>query len=127
VVGSGPEARLIEAEAALQAGNTNQFLSIHNALRATQSLPALTDPGSQAARVDMHFKERAYWLFPTGHRLGDLRRMVRQYQRNREAVFPSGGYPASKGGGTYGQDVNFPVHFDEINNPKFTQCLDRNP
>jgi hypothetical protein len=53
--------------------------------------------------------------------------MVRQYQRNSAAVFPSGGYPASKGGGTYGQDMNFPVHFDEINNPKFTQCLDRNP
>lgn len=127
VVANGVEARLIEAEAALQAGNTAQFLSIHNALRATQSLAPLTDPGTQAARVDAHFKERAYWLFLTAHRLGDLRRLVRQYQRGREAVFPTGAFPASKGGGTYGQDVNFPVPFDEQNNPKFTQCIDRNP
>jgi hypothetical protein len=28
--------------------------------------------------------------------------------------------------GTYGPDVNFPIPFDEQNNPNFTQCLDRN-
>ncbi len=126
-VATGAEARLIEAEAALQAANPTQLLAIHNALRTTQSLAPITDPGTQAGRVDAHFKERAYWLFLTAHRLGDMRRLVRQYQRNREAVFPTGSYPASKGGGTYGQDVNFPVPFDELNNPKFTQCLDRNP
>lgn len=126
-VANGAEARLIEAEAALQAANATQLLAIHNALRTTQNLAPITDPGTAAGRIDAHFKERAYWLFLTAHRLGDMRRLVRQYQRNREAVFPTGAYPASKGGGTYGQDVNFPVPFDEQNNPKFTQCLDRNP
>ncbi|MBC7896375.1 MAG: hypothetical protein H7066_13250 [Cytophagaceae bacterium] len=127
VVANGIEARLIEAEAALQAGNAGQWKTIHDAIRATVGLSALTDPGTPAARVDLHFKERAYWLFLTGHRLGDMRRLARQYQRGIETVFPTGAFPASKGGGAYGVDVNFPVPFDELNNPNFTQCLDRNP
>ncbi|MGQ0539042.1 MAG: RagB/SusD family nutrient uptake outer membrane protein [Gemmatimonadaceae bacterium] len=126
VVASGIEARLIEAEAALQAGNATQAYSILNALRSTIGLAALTDPGTAAGRVDALFKERAYWFFLTAHRLGDMRRLVRQYARGRESVFPTGAYPASKGGGAYGPDVNFPIPFDEQNNPKFTQCLDRN-
>jgi starch-binding outer membrane protein, SusD/RagB family len=128
VVASGIQARLIEAEGALQAGDVSRWLALHNALRATVTgLAPLTDPGDQPSRIDAHFKERAYWLFLTGTRLGDMRRLVRQYQRGRETVFPSGSFPASKGGGSYGQDVNFPVPFDEVNNPKFTECLDRNP
>lgn len=126
VVASGIEARLIEAEAALQSGDVAQFLARHNALRATVGLAALADPGTQTGRVDAHFQERAFWLFLTGHRLGDMRRLVRQYQRNRETVFPTGAYPALKGGGAYGQDVNFPIPFDELNNPNFKECLDRN-
>lgn len=125
VVASGIEARLIEAEAALQTGDSGTWLTTLNTLRATITLPPLTDPGSQAARVDMHFKERAYWLFLTGHRLGDMRRLVRQYQRDQATVFPAGSYPASKGGGAYGADVNVPVPFDETNNPNFTDCLNR--
>lgn len=127
IVASGPEARLIEAEAALKANDVATFLSKHNALRATLGLSALTDPGTTVDRENLHFKERAYWLFLTAHRLGDLRRMVRQYTRNKESVFPTGAFPASKGGGAYGGDVNFPIHFDEINNPKFTQCINRDP
>ena len=68
------------------------------------------------------FKERAYWLWLTSHRLGDLRRLVRQYQRAETSTFPSGAY--SKGG-LYGADLNFPVPFEEQNNPKFKQCIDR--
>lgn len=127
VVASGVEARLIEAEAALQAGSVATFLQIHNTLRSANGLAALTDPGTPAGRVDLHFKERAYWLFLTAHRLGDLRRLARQYQRGVESIFPTGTYPASKGGGAYGVDVNFPVPFDETNNPRFTQCTDRSP
>jgi hypothetical protein len=39
-------------------------------------------------------------------------------------VFPAGNYFK---GGLYGTDVNFPVPFDEQNNPNFQQCLDRSP
>ena len=127
VVASGIEARLIEAEAALQGGNFAQAKTILDALRATLNLGPITDPGAGAGRVDLLFKERAYWLFLTAHRLGDMRRLARQYQRGIETVFPTGTYPASKGGGAYGVDVNFPVPFDELNNPKFTECTDRKP
>jgi hypothetical protein len=68
------------------------------------------------------FRERAFWLFGTGHRLGDLRRLVRQYGRGSETVFPTGNYFK---GGLYGTDVNIPVPFEERNNPNFTGCLDR--
>lgn len=127
-VANGTEARLIEAEAALRAGNTEAFLSVHNALRATlPGLAPLVDPGTETGRVDLHFRERAFWLFLTGHRLGDMRRLVRQYGRGAGSVFPTGAYPAAKGGGAYGVDVNLPVPFDETNNPRFTACIDRNP
>ena len=133
---SGVEARLIEAEAELGTGG---WLTILNDLRANfatlgpllypdnppeGSLAALTDPGTAAAREDLLFSERAYWLYSTAHRLGDLRRLVRQYGRGAESVFPTGAYTK---GGSYGADVNFPVPQPEENNPNFQQCLDRNP
>ena len=123
VLASGVEARLIEAEAALQANNTGTFLTRINALRQSVSLNTVALPGTQAAQVDLLFRERAFWLYLTGHRLGDLRRLVRQYGRAQDAVFPTGDYHK---GGAYGSDVNFPVSSDERNNPNFESCLDRN-
>jgi len=121
---TGSEARLIEAEAAI--GTPGTFMSIINALRATTTPPlgALADPGTPAAREDLLFKERAYWLWLTAHRLGDMRRLVRQYGRAPNAVFPTGTFHK---GGVYGSDVNFPIPFDEQNNPQFQQCADRDP
>jgi hypothetical protein len=78
--------------------------------------PALVPGATTAEQVDQLFKERAYWLFLTGHRLGDLRRLIRQYGRNSESVFPTGNYHK---GGTYGTDVNSPVPQAEENNPNF--------
>ncbi|HEX9895877.1 MAG TPA: hypothetical protein VGA78_18240 [Gemmatimonadales bacterium] len=124
-VAGGIEARLIEAEAALRAGDAAGWLAKLNEARATRTdLPALADPGSEAARVDLTFYERAFWMFATGHRLGDLRRLVRQYGRGAETVFPTGAFHK---GGSYGSDLNIPISFDERNNPNFTGCLDRNP
>jgi starch-binding outer membrane protein, SusD/RagB family len=75
----GEEARLIEAEADLQAGNVTGWLNKLNALRTTVTgLAPLADPGTAAARVDLLFAERGFWLFGTGSRLMDLRRLVRQ-------------------------------------------------
>ncbi len=141
-VATGIEAELIRAEADLQAGLNASWLNRINALRTNTSLyppiPAglgssyvrganltnLADPGNQPARVDIMFRERAFWMFSTGHRLGDMRRLVRQYGRAVDTVFPTGGYYK---GGSYGAAVNIPVAFDEQNNPNFTECLDRNP
>ena len=126
-VADGVEARLIEAEAALAASNPAGALVILNALRSNAallalrgypagSLPPLVLQATPAAQVDQLFKERAYWLFLTSHRLGDLRRLVRQYGRAVNSVFPNGSYFK---GGTYGNNVNVPVPFQEQNNPEY--------
>ncbi len=122
-VANGTEARLIEAEASLRAGNFGAALITLNTLRTGAGLAPLVDPGTALGQEDMLFRERAYWLWLTSHRLGDMRRLVRQYGRNSETVFPTGAFFK---GGTYGPDVNFPIPFDETNNPNFTTCLDRN-
>jgi hypothetical protein len=126
VVASGVEARLIEAEANLNGAGGTNWLTVLNDLRATEGLPALVDPGTFAGQVDMLFDERARWMFGTAHRLGDLRRLVREYGRAQATVFPSG--PFFKGG-VYGSDVNFPIPFEEAENPELAGltdvCLDR--
>ena len=121
---TGVEARLIEAEAALRASNTALWLTKLNAARAPYGMADLTDPGNQAARVDLMFRERAFGLFASGHRLGDMRRLVRQYSRGAETVYPTGNY--HKDGLKLGTDIQFVIPQTEKNNPKFTGCLDRN-
>jgi hypothetical protein len=122
VLASGVEARLIEAEAALQANNTGLFLTRINNLRTAAGVGSVALPTTLPLQVDLLFRERAFWLYLTGHRLGDLRRLIRQYGRVQDAVFPTGAYHK---GGAYGSDVNFPVSSDERNNPNFESCLDR--
>jgi hypothetical protein len=124
---TGTEARMIQAEAALQAGDRDAFFAAHNTARAAEGLTPLQDSGqSQSELVDLHFRERAFWFYSTAHRLGDLRRLVRQYNRDAASVFPSGPYIK---GGTYGTDLNFPIPVEEDNNPNTRPleqgCLDR--
>lgn len=125
VLASGIEARLIEAEAALMAGDPS-WLALLNELRATQVTPApdaLSEPDADAARVDLLFRERAFWLFATGHRVGDLRRLIAHYGRDAEDVFPTGAYRL---GDTYGtaSAVPFPVEAEARYVPEVTGCLD---
>ena len=128
VFSSGLEARLIEAEAALNANPNDAattgtgWLGILNALRATQitpALPSLADPGSAAARVDLVFRERAFWMYATGHRFGDMRRLVKRYGRAQASVYPIGLY---KGGNSYGTDVAFTMGLAEQANPNVHTC-----
>jgi hypothetical protein len=121
----GVEARLIIAEALLRAGNTAASLDTLNAARATVTgLTPLTDAGNEDAREDQLFRERAFWLFGRGHRVGDLRRLIRDYQRPANTVFPTGTWHK---GGNYGTDVNIPIPQAELNNPNVDQiCLNRN-
>jgi hypothetical protein len=100
--------------------------TILNDLRAAQGLDPLDQPGTQAEGVDLLFAERAFWMFATGHRLGDMRRLIRQYSqfgKSEDTVFPSGSYIK---GGNYGDDVNLPIPQEEGNNPNGGECLDRN-
>lgn len=126
---TGIEARLIQAEAAYKAGSSAGMLTILNDLRTgVPGLDPLADPGTNVGREDLLFRERAFWLYSTARRLGDLRRLIRQYGRNAESVFPTGDYYKS---GEYGTDVNIPISFEERNNPNVgasgPECLDRNP
>jgi hypothetical protein len=126
---SGVEARLIEAEAALKASNSTTYLAKLNDARANggvTGLAALTDPGTDAARIDLLFRERGFWMFSTGHRVGDMRRLIRQYNRLANTVFPTGAWHK---GGNYGSDVTVPLPQAEQNNPNVgtgnEACLDR--
>ncbi|HVE34054.1 MAG TPA: hypothetical protein VNC18_10865 [Gemmatimonadaceae bacterium] len=141
----GLDARLIEAEAALKAGNPAQMMTILNTLRSsplqitapsptasgthpgwtTPVMAALTDPGTQDGRVQLLFREKAFWQFGRGHRLGDLRRLIRDYGRAADGsdTFPIGTHYK---GGSFGPDLNLPVTSDEqVGNPSFSGCIDR--
>jgi len=75
------------------------------------------------AAINLFFREKAFWQFARGSRLGDLRRLIRQYQRPQEAVFPVGTF--HKENQPYGTDVNLPVTDNETTNPNFKGCIDR--
>jgi hypothetical protein len=130
---SGLDARLIEAEAKLKAGDIAGMMTILNALRGapqnlgaitTPVMAALTAPTTQNDAINLFFREKAFWTFSRGQRLGDLRRLIRLYGRAADGsdTFPSGAFFK---GGTYSTDVNFPVSVDEQNNPEFKACTDR--
>lgn len=149
VMASGVEARLIQVEAALKAGDPS-WLTILNKLRTDGTTAAdgsfnpgtgaivftsvggtlpglapLTDPGTPESRLDLLFQERAYWLFLTGRRMPDMRRLVRQYGRTQDQVFPVGSYPAGPAG-AYGSDLNAPAPPTEAAyNPQYSGCFDR--
>jgi hypothetical protein len=153
VLASGIEAQLIQAEAALSHG-TPAWLDMLNALRTNGTyttapdatnpsqidttynagtagvagLAPLTDPGTANARVDLVFRERAFWMYLTGHREGDLRRLVRQYGRPEGTVYPTGPYllPVVRTGVpvSYGtQVVGLPDANEQRENPVYHGCF----
>jgi len=135
---SGIDARLIEAEAKLNAADYAGMMTILNKLRTTAqrigilavaAMPAIaTTPTTKDAAIDLFFREKAFWTFGRGQRLSDLRRLMRQYKRSEDQVFPTGKYSfGNTETGTYGHDVNFPVRDDELPNPNFKGCTDRLP
>jgi hypothetical protein len=150
VLASGVEAQLIRAEAALH-GDDPAWLTMLNALRTdgtytvsgtdttwnagtggVADLAPLTDPAldplptgktAMDVRIDLLFRERAYWLYLTGHRQSDLRRLVSVYLRDPESVYPTGN---RLDGTVYGSDLTFPVPVTEIQlNPLYNGCLNR--
>jgi hypothetical protein len=134
---AGIDARLIEAEAQIQQKTPAGWAAangILNTLRAAPpkygnfTIPAITPalplPLSQTEAEDQFFREKAFWQFGRGERFSDLRRLVRQYNRPQNTVWPSGQFPPLKGG-TFGDKVNFPVPDSERSNPNFVGCINR--
>lgn len=124
VLASGIEARLIEAEAALHVEDPS-WLTILNTLRESSGMSDLFDPGTTPARIDLLYHERAFWLYGTGRRLGDLRRLIRNYGRDPETVFPTGPFIL---GGTYGTATAIPfiLKNQQHSNPRITSgCTTR--
>ena len=146
----GTEARLIQAEAALRTNDLTTFRNMINDAR-TNALTYSADgaptspprpspspiaqsaiPTTAAGQQNLLFQERAIDLFLTSHRLGDMRRLIWQYNRSEDAVFPKGPYEpdnTSKAGTNFGTDVNLPIPSEESNNPLFLKangsCINR--
>ena len=134
-VTNGIDARLIEAEAALASGDPVTMLAILNALRATPqtlgafttvpaNLPPLAMPVGTVAQQNLLFREAAFWTFTRGQRLGNIRRLVRQYGRAATSVYPEGNHYRNT---TYGTDKTLLVPQAEANNPQWTGCTNFNP
>ncbi len=140
---TGVEARLVEAEAALQANQPGIWAGDLNGLRADSADTKVVFQGpltldsttnaSPAEQVDVMFRERAFWLYGTGARLGDMRRLIRQYGRDQSTVFPVGPYPNGTNPNlpsplpTYGTDVGLtlptPASGLADPNPAYKGCL----
>ena len=141
---TGVEARLIAAEAALHAGQPGAWADTLNALRnnaastyvqlAGPMAPLTADSTSAASdrrRIDVLFRERAFWLYGTGTRLGDLRRLLRLYKTygyTSDTLYPVGPYPPTPNNevATYGTDVSFTlptrVGGEVVTNPNYRGC-----
>jgi starch-binding outer membrane protein, SusD/RagB family len=107
-IASGDEAILIVAEADLEAGNVAAAVAGINKLRTKSSLPAYA--GGTAAEVRAQLiDERRRELFLEGQRLGDIIRF-------NIPLSPAAGAPYPLKGGTYGNQVCFPLPDVERNN-----------
>lgn len=129
---SGLDARLIEAEAKLQTNDFAGMMTILNALRAAPPkignftpavMAPLAVPTSLPAAVTLYFREKAFWQFGRGERLNDLRRLVRQYNRLQDVVFPVGTF-FKNNGFPYGTVVAIPIGDQEKTNTNFLGCTD---
>jgi len=133
---SGIDARLIEAEAKLNANDIAGMMTILNALRTSAqtlgvfkiaAMAALPAPADQTSATNLFFREKALWQFQRGYRMDDLRRLVRQYKRTQDKVFPTGNFTRNgTPSGVFGTQVRFPVPDAETVNPNFHGCLDQN-
>lgn len=130
----GLEARLIEAEAKLRAEDFEGWADILNELRqnaGSQALDTLpvdsTINADKFLRESVMFRERAFWLYGTGRRFGDMRRLVRQYQRSFYQVFPRGQHPnLMYDPNIFSAKPSFAPPATELtNNPYFEGCFNR--
>lgn len=121
------EAKMVEAEHLLSVGDPGWINAI-NAARSTVGLPDTTAPATVDQKVNLLFRERAFWFYGQATRLADMRRLVRQYHRHVNTVFPVGQYSRSDKVYSYGDATVFIPNSAEFkDNYKYSGCINRKP
>jgi starch-binding outer membrane protein, SusD/RagB family len=121
-IASTDEARLIQAEALVAAGNLQGAVDIINALHTAVGIPAYNGAGQTAAQVKAQVvEERRRELFMEGHRLGDMNRYTLPRLPADGTPFPNGGVysaQACPGANAAGYPFGFPLpDVERLNNP----------
>lgn len=121
------EAKMIQAESYLKDNDTRWIEQINEARRSV-GLADTVAPSNQNEKIDLLFRERAYWFYGEGVRLSDYRRLVRQYDRNPHNVYPTGPYTRQASVYHYGNAYVYVPLIDEIiYNHKYEGCFNTNP
>ena len=81
-----------------------------------------TTPATKDAAVTLFFREKAFWQFGAASGLADMRRLVRQYWRTQDQVFPSGTFHK---GGDLRDRRELPGDGHREDEPEFPGCIDR--
>lgn len=120
-------AKMIQSEASLNLNGFGggEWMVFLNEARRKIGLSDTTDPGSPDDRVNLLFRERAFWFWLTGTRQGDMRRLVKHYGRSPYSVYPNGVYEQGSSTGFYGDVfvVSTPTAEKDLNY-KYTGCDD---
>lgn len=126
VIADWIHAQMIRSEASLNLhGSSNaEWLRYLNDARRTIGLTDTTDPGDRNARIDLIFRERAFWFWLTGTRQGDMRRLMSQYGRSPFSVYPNGIYEKTMNSGFYGDAFVISPPSAERSNYKYRGCDD---
>ncbi len=121
------EAMLVKSEYLLSIDDPNWIVPINEARRSIGLLD-IVSPTAKKDKIDLLFYERAFWFYLHGTRLSDMRRLVRQYNRPVNSVYPVGEYSRSLEIFTYSDATVFIPSLDEFNNNyAYSGCINRLP
>lgn len=121
------DSKMIEAEYLLSQNNPDWINPI-NIARRTVGLADTISPVKLEDKVNLLFRERAFWFYGHAVRLSDFRRLVRQYGRDASSVYPTGFYSKSEDTYSYGDAVVFvPSESEFAENYEYSGCINREP
>lgn len=124
---SWTDAKMVEAEYLLSKADPNWIVPVNEARRSI-GINDTTAPSTEAQKIDLLFRERAFWFYGQGTRLSDMRRLVRQYGRAVNSVYPIGLYTSSREVFSYGDASTFiPTPAEFIENYNYDGCIHKNP
>jgi len=124
-LGDATEAQLIVAEGDIAAGDYAAGKAIMDNLRSTVGLAPLAAAATPKAQMQQLLTERAYWMWVTGHRLGDWRRVLRPPYNQAPFSFVAGDvYPfgTSEFGPVISTSLEFPTPLYTNANPNYKAC-----